>query len=220
MKHGVYIVDDHPLVREFLAQLIERQHDLAVCGQAADPASALEGIGATRPEMAIVDLSLETRFGLDLIRDIGVLHPDTAVLVLSMHEDAHYVERAFRAGARGYVSKREATAGVVPAIRRVLSGHAYLSDRLAAAMADRLAANHSGAGQTPLMGLSDRELEVFHLVGRGLGSKEIAASLHICQKTVQAYQARMKAKLGLRNACQLLREAVRWADDAACPAAG
>jgi len=205
----VFLVDDHPLVRESLASLIERQPDLCVCGEADRAAAALAAIATAKPDVAIVDLSLGDGSGLELIRGLRQMHPQVAVLVLSMHDEELYAERALRAGARGYIMKREATRNVILAIRRVREGKIAVSGRLAETLAAKVIATPS-AGADPVTTLSDRELEVFRLVGEGRQTRQIADALHLSAKTVQAYYARIKEKLGVTNANELLREAIRW----------
>ncbi len=209
-KTRVFLVDDHPLVREWLANLIDQQPDLTVCGEAESAAAALAGVGAAKPDVAVVDISLGGRSGIDLIRDLKQTHPGVAVLVLSMHDEDLYAERALRAGARGYIMKREVTKKVILAIRRVQQGRVYLSDRLAATLAEKLVTGTPAAPESPVAQLSDRELEVFRLLGQGRATRQIAEALHLSSKTVQAYYARMKEKLGLDTMSQLLSEAVRW----------
>ena len=209
----VFLVDDHPLVRESLANLIEQQPDLRVCGEADGTVSALVAIGAAQPDIAIIDLSLGERSGLELIRDLRHAHPHVAVLVLSMHDESLYAERALRAGARGYIMKREATRNVILAIRRVLAGKIAVSDRLAETLAEKLVSGAPPGPRSPVELLSDRELEVFRWVGEGRTTRQIAESLHLSAKTVQAYHARIKEKLGLTTANELLREAVRWLEE-------
>lgn len=206
----VFLVDDHPLVREWLANLIHQQPDLAVCGEAETAAAGLAGITATSPDVAVVDITLAGRSGLELIRDLKLSCPRVAVLVLSMHDELLYAERALRAGARGYIMKREVTKNVILAIRRVQQGKIYLSDRFAATLAEKLAAGAPEAPKTPATVLSDRELEVFRLLGQGRATRHIAETLHLSAKTVQAYCARIKEKLGLESSTELLREAIRW----------
>jgi len=213
MKYKIFLVDDHPLVREWLTNLINQQDDLQVCGTSDDAPEALEAIGDAKPHLAVIDLGLKTTSGLDLIKDLNNLYPEVAVLVLSMHEESHYAERALRAGARGYITKRESTKSVITGIRAVIGGRVFLSQEFAEDMAERIVLKRSETAQTPVAGMSDRELQVFELVGRGFGTKHIADSLHISMKTVQAYQARIKQKLGLKNINELMREAVRWEDN-------
>ena len=215
MKPGkvkIFIVDDHPLVREWLTALIQRQADLAVCGEADDSARALEAITATKPDVAIVDLALKTGSGLELIKDLKQTCPEVATIVLSMHDELLYAERAFRAGARGYVMKRDSTKNIVEAIRFVRDGRRYMSERVAAVMAEKLVDGQSSTA-APVTRLSDRELEVFELLGQGLETTRIAASLRVSVKTVQAFYARIKEKLKLGTERELLREAVRWQEN-------
>ncbi len=212
-KTRVFLVDDHPLVRESLASLIDRQPDLSVCGEADGAAKALATIGAAHADVAIVDLSLDDRSGLDLIRQLKLAHPQVAVLVLSMHDEGLYAERALRAGARGYIMKREATRNVILAIRRVREGRIAVSDRLAESLAAKLVTGASAGAESPVTLLSDRELEVFRLAGEGRSTRQIAESLCISAKTVQAYYARIKDKLGVGTANELLREAIRWVEE-------
>jgi DNA-binding NarL/FixJ family response regulator len=209
-KKTVFLVDDHPLVREWLTNLIHQQADLAVCGEAESGPQALQGILALKPEVAIVDISLKDSSGIELIKSLKQCCPKVAVLVLSMHEESHYAERALRAGAKGYIVKRETTRKVITAIRRVLEGKVYVSEDLAAALAAQLVTGNSLAGRSTAELLSDRELEVFELFGQGRGTRQIAEQLLVSVKTVQAYCARIKEKLGLASATELVREAVRW----------
>lgn len=211
-RHRIFIVDDHPLVRDGLANLINQQPDLAVCGQAEDAAQALAGIGASRAQLALIDISLKTASGLELVKDLKVHHPDVALIVLSMHDEMLYAERAIRAGARGYVMKRESTKEVLTAIRRVLQGDVYVSERVVNLMARRLGSPRKAAANSPVEQLSDRELEIFRLLGQGRTTSQIAADLHLSLKTVQAYCARAKEKFGVDSLTELLRAAIRWED--------
>ncbi|HTB79633.1 MAG TPA: response regulator transcription factor [Opitutaceae bacterium] len=206
------MVDDHPLVREWLVSLIRRRPDLEVCGQAEDTATALSSIAATRPGVAIVDLSLKGGSGLELIKDLRAQHPAVRILVLSMHEDTSYAERALRAGARGYVMKREATGLIIEAIYEVLRGKIYANEKLLATLAESIIEGSSGKSGSPADLLSDRELEVFRLLGGGLETRQIAERMKLSIKTVQCYAARIKEKLHLDNASKLMREAVRWVE--------
>jgi len=211
-RRRVFIVDDHPLVREGLANLINQQPDLMVCGQAEDAAQTLAGIGATRAELALIDISLKTASGLELVKDLKIHHPDVALIVLSMHDEMLYAERAIRAGARGYVMKRETTKEVLTAIRRVLQGDVYVSERVVNLMARRIGSPRKATAATPVEQLSDRELEIFRLLGQGRTTSQIAADLHLSLKTVQAYCARAKEKFGVDSLTELLRAAIRWED--------
>jgi DNA-binding NarL/FixJ family response regulator len=213
-ERTIFLVDDHPLVREWLTNLINQQPDLAVCGEAETGPQAMEAIVALKPDVAIVDISLKDSSGIELIKNVKQCCPEVAVLVLSMHEESHYAERALRAGARGYIMKRETTQKVVAAIRQVLAGKLYMSDSLAAAMAAQFVAGKALATGSLVEQLSDRELEVFELLGDGRGTRQIAEALGVSIKTVQAYCARIKEKLNLASASELVREAVRWRESA------
>ncbi len=204
------LVDDHPLVREGLVNLISQQSDFQVCGEAAGEPEALALIGAARPDVAVVDISLESGSGLELIRSLKSMHPEVAVLVLSMHDESLYAERALRAGARGYIMKREAAKKVIQGIRSVQAGRLFVSDKISAWMAEKFVEGPAATTPSPLEQLSNRELEVFELLGRGHNTRQIAEHLHVGFKTVQAYCARIKEKLKLANATELLREALRW----------
>lgn len=209
----VLVVDDHPVVRQGLALLINHEPDLAVCGEAATAAEALKAIADARPDVAIVDLSLKGASGLDLIKDIKVRHPGLPVLVLSMSDENVYAERALRAGARGYMMKEEATEKVLTALRRVLGGAVYLSDAMASRLLSQFVAGDAAGGGSPVDRLSDRELEVFRLIGQGLGTGEIARRLHLSPKTIETHRAHIKVKLGLDSGTDLLRQAIRFVED-------
>ena len=209
-KRSIFLVDDHPLVREWLSNLIHEQPDLAVCGEAESGPEALQAMLAAKPDIAIVDISLKDSSGIELIKNLKQTCPTVSVLVLSMHEESHYAERALRAGARGYVMKRETTRKVIAAIRQVLEGKLAISESIATALAAQFVEGKGPATQSLAELLSDRELEVFELLGQGRGTRQIAEVLRVSVKTVQAYCARIKEKLSLASATELLREAVRW----------
>ncbi len=209
-RKQVFLVDDHPLVREWLTNFIKQQPDLDVCGEAETGPQAMEAILRLKPDVAIVDISLKDSSGIELIKDLKQTHPTTAVLVLSMHEEAHYAERALRAGAKGYIVKRETTRKVIAAIRQVLAGGIYISEELATSLAAQFVTGKGVPKHSPIEQLSDRELEVFQLLGQGRGTRQIAEVLKVSVKTVQAYCGRIKEKLNLASATELLREAVRW----------
>jgi len=209
-RRGVLIVDDHPIVRQGLAQLIDQEDDLHVCGQAEDAHEAMRAIRELSPDMVVVDISLKDTSGIELIKDIKVHYPDLPVLTLSMHDEGVYAERAMRAGARGYIMKQEATERVVTAIRRVLSGEVYVSEGMAAKMVSKLVAGPAKTGGSPVDRLSDRELEVFRLIGAGYGTREMAEKLHLSMKTIETYRAHIKDKLDLVDANELLRTAITW----------
>lgn len=209
---AVFLVDDHPLVREWLTTLINQLSDLRVCGEAAGAEQAFEGMQASRPDIAIVDLALPEGSGLALVKKISTELPQIAVVVLSMHDERYYAERAFRAGARGYVMKGESTSSIAAAIRDVLGGKLYVSPRMQSVFSKRFGEEDLQNLHAPVRKLSDRELEVFRLLGQGYETRRVAQSLNVSIKTVQAYCARIKEKLQLANASELLREAIRWND--------
>lgn len=209
-KKRVFLVDDHPLVREWLTNLINQQPGLEVCGEAETAPQAMQAVLAVKPDIAIIDISLKDSSGIELIKDLKQNLPSAAVLVLSMHEESHYAERALRAGAKGYIMKRETTRKVVSAIRQVLAGSVYISEEIATSLAAQFVSGKSPSPNSPVEQLSDRELEVFELLGQGRGTRQIAEVLRVSVKTVQAYCARIKDKLHLSSATELLREAVRW----------
>ena len=212
MRHRVFFVDDHPLVREWLASMVGLEADFEVCGQAGEAAAALAAVPLARPDVMVVDLSLPRSSGLDLIKDMRAQFPAVRLLVLSMHDEASVAERAFRAGAHGYAVKRESGPQIIEGIHAVLEGKFYASPSLAAQLAGRMfGVGAHGAGR-PEEVLSDREMEVFRLRGRGCAAKEIADQLGVSVKTIGTYDARIKEKLGLDAAGDLMREAVLWHD--------
>src|ERR1700720_2343384 len=211
-KRRVFLVDDHPLVREGLANLINHQDDLTVCGAAEDSGEATTAIEKTKPDVALIDISLKNESGLELVKNLESKFPLVALIVLSMHDEALYAERALRAGARGYVMKRETTKSVLTAIRRVVKGDVYVSERFVNVMARRLGSSRKAAANSPVELLSDRELEVFRLLGQGRSTSQIAEDLHLSLKTVQAYCARAKEKFDVHSLGELLRAAIRWED--------
>ncbi len=210
-KRRVFLVDDHPLVREGLSNLINHQDDLTVCGEAEDSGGATAGMEKTRPDVALIDISLKNESGLELVKNLESKFPNVALIVLSMHDEALYAERALRAGARGYVMKRETTKSMLTAIRRVLDGDTYVSDRVVNLMARRMS-SRKAATKSPVERLSDRELEIFRLLGQGRTTSQIAEDLRLSLKTVQAYCARAKEKFGVGSLTELLRAAIRWED--------
>jgi DNA-binding NarL/FixJ family response regulator len=209
-KVRLMLVDDHPLVRERLAEIINREPDLVVCGEAEDRHEALAAVPACQPDLMIVDLALKNSDGLELIKDIRVRWPKVQMLVVSMHDESLFAERVIRAGAQGYITKQEATRKILQAIRRVLSGSIYLNERVAAHMIGRLSNRNGTLAATPTEMLADRELQVFTLIGRGLSTHDIAERLHIAVKTVETYRARIKEKLQLKDSSELLQCAISW----------
>jgi DNA-binding NarL/FixJ family response regulator len=210
MRRTVFIVDDHPIVRQGLALLINREADLMVTGDADEADSALRLIEALKPQVAVVDISLPGPDGLDLLKNVRARFPELPVLILSMLDEALYAERSLRAGASGYIMKQEATEKVLVAIRRILDGQIYVSEKMANKMLLRLAGDAPPEDRSPVAALTDRELEVFRLIGSGLSTRQIAEQLRISVKTVESYQAHIKEKLWLRNARELVQRAAQW----------
>jgi DNA-binding NarL/FixJ family response regulator len=211
-KSRIFIVDDHPLVREGLTNLINGQDDLTICGEAKDSAQALDGIMKARPDVALIDISLENESGLELVKQLRSRFPNVALIVLSMHDETLYAERVLRAGARGYVMKHETSKSVLASIRRVLEGGVYVSERIVNRMARRVSSARGPVASSPVERLSDRELEIFRLLGQGRSTSQIAEDLNLSLKTVQAYCARAKEKFGVTSLTELLRAAIRWDD--------
>jgi DNA-binding NarL/FixJ family response regulator len=209
-KYRVLLVDDHPIVRQGLALLIDREPDLAVCGEAEGAHSAFHAITTLRPDIVVLDISLSGPDGLDVLKEIRSKSASLPVLILSMHDESIYADRAMRAGANGYIMKQEATEKVLVAIRRILQGEVYLSDRLTNAMLQQYVRGAAPTEKSPLVNLTDRELEVFRLIGEGHGTRQIADELHLSVKTIESYQAHIKEKLALRNARELVQHAIEW----------
>lgn len=203
-------MDDHAVVRFGIAQLINRQSDLVVCGEEEDARRALDTITRLRPELVIADLSLKDSSGLELIRNIKAQFPTLPILVVSIHDETVYAEIAFRAGALGYLMKQEALEKIVTAIRRVLSGSVYVSDALGAKMLQQQVRGNTDVQQPAIKSLSDREVEVFHLIGQWKKTKEIAGELHLSVKTVEYYREQIKRKLNLKDASELTQYATAW----------
>ena len=206
----VLLVDDHPLVRQALRETLLREHDLAVCCEAGDRQRALEATAACRPDLAIVDLALKNSDGLELIKDIRLRCPGTRILVLSMYDGPHFAERAIRAGANGYVSKEEAPARIMQAVRKVLSGEIYWTEKVAAQVASKVASPGLGIGSLPCDLLSERELQVFESIGTGASTPQIAAALHIGVSTVESHRTHIRKKLHYGSGVELLQAAIRW----------
>ena len=204
------LVDDHPIVRERLAEIINREHDLTICAEAEDRHSAIKAVEATKPDLAIIDLALKNSSGLELIKDLHARWPRLMILVVSMQEESLYAERVLRAGAQGYITKQEATRNIMLAVRSVLSGKIYLNEKTASTVIARLTSNPRADSGSMANLLTDRELEVFELTGNGLSTREIADQLHIDVKTVETYRLRIKDKLNLKGSSELLQLAIRW----------
>jgi len=211
-KRRIFIVDDHPMVREWLTKLINEQSDLMVCGEAEETVEAIKAIVTQQPDAAIVDLSLRGSSGIDLIQKLKRDCPDVAVIVLSMHEESHHAERALQAGARGYIIKRETTKKVIAGIQQVLQGKLFLSESISAGLVEQLVRGRRPGAGSAIETLSDREMQVFKMLGEGRGTRQVGEALGITVKTVQAYCGRIKEKLDIESATELLREAVRFHD--------
>ncbi|MFQ5961521.1 MAG: response regulator [Candidatus Methylomirabilales bacterium] len=209
-KTKIFVVDDHPILRHGLTQLINQEADLGVCGEAEEAHDAVEAIRALRPDLIIVDISLKGIGGIELIKKIRVLDDTLPILVLSMHDESLYTERALRAGAKGYIMKQEAPDQVVRAIRRVLNGEIYVSERMGSKLLKKIADRRSTTIDSPIENLSDRELEVFRCIGRGYRTRHIAELLHVSVKTVESYRENIKEKLKFKDATELLQHAVQW----------
>jgi len=212
-KRSILIVDDHPIFRHGLAQLINQEHDLAVCGEAEDYHSAWKAVQELHPDMLIVDITLKNMSGIDLIREISKHYKGLPMLVISMHEESLYAERSLRAGARGYIMKQEASESIVYAIREVLSGKIYASKNVMDSLLTRFIDGPQDSLDSPVQSLTDRELEVFQLIGDGLSISDIAKRLNLSVKTIGTYRERIKEKLQLKNATELLRYAMNWVED-------
>src|SRR5438045_4162601 len=212
-KSRVFLIDDHPLVREGLANLINSQRDLAVCGEAEDSAGAMTGIAKTRPDVALVDISLKNESGLELVKNLESQFPLVALIVLSMHDESLYAERALRAGARGYIMKQEAPQILMQAMRKVLKGEVYVSDKMSAVLLQRMVGSRKTENQLPMDRLTDREMEIFRMIGAGMTVKEIAEKLFLSAKTIEAHREHIKEKLSLKTSAELLRFAIRNAPD-------
>jgi DNA-binding NarL/FixJ family response regulator len=212
-KTRIFLVDDHQFVRDSLVYLLSQEHDFEICGEAGDSAKAEREILVQRPDLAVLDISLHGSSGFDLIKKLRSELPDMFVVMLSMHDEKLYAERCIRAGAHGYVMKRESSQRIVSAIRTILAGKHYVSEQMAAMFVEKFMAGHDTQNEDILAKLSDRELEVFNLIGQGLASRKIAATLGLNLKTVQVYSARIKQKLHFSTATELLREATRWHHD-------
>lgn len=211
-KKRILLVDDHPLLRQGVAVLIDREPDLQVCGEAQSAAEALQAARSLRPDLALVDISLGERSGLELIKDLKIQHEALPVLVLSMHDESLYAERALRAGAQGYITKKAGGKPLLKAIREVLDGRIFLSDQMSTKLLQNLAGQRPGKTASPLELLTDREFEVFQLIGDGRSSRRIAETLHVSIKTIEAHRANMKAKLNLKAGTDLVHYAVRWVE--------
>ena len=211
----ILLVDDHPIMRHGLAQLIRTEPGVQICGEAGSAGEGLTAVESLQPDLVVIDLTLPDKNGLELIKDIQALFPGTLCLVLSMHEEGLYAERALRAGARGYVMKEAAADHLVVAIRKVLSGGIYVSEGMASQMLEMMSGNRARNAGTGVDRLTDRELEILELIGSGKATKHIAEQLHISTRTVEAHRAHIKEKLALGDGAALVRYAVQWVENRA-----
>ncbi|WP_009958932.1 response regulator transcription factor [Verrucomicrobium spinosum] len=211
-KKRVLLVDDHPIMRHGLAQLIRAEADLEVCGEGGSAAEGLALVGSLKPDLVVADLTLPDKHGLEFIKDVQSMYPGTLILVLSMHDESLYAERVLRAGARGYVMKETAADMLVLAARRVLDGGIYLSEKMSSLMLEMMAGHRKPVSSSALDRLTDRELEVLQLIGQGRATRHIAEQLHVSVRTVDAHRANIKEKLQLADGATLVRYAVRWMD--------
>jgi DNA-binding NarL/FixJ family response regulator len=210
MTTRVLIVDDHPAVREGLAVRISRAEDLEVCGEAADVSDAMEQLESTRPDVAVVDIQLKTGNGLDLVKRIRARDESVRVLVCSVYPDQLYAKRALNAGALGYVNKEQTTTRVIEAIRRVRDGKVFLCEEMAEKLLSQAVGGNQSPEESPIDSLSNRELEVFRLIGEGLSTGQLAERLHISRHTIDTHRQRIKEKLNLASATELSRAAMQW----------
>lgn len=206
----VLLVDDHPVTRQGVAVLINQENDLVVCGEASSAPAAIDLVQREKPDLAIVDITLKTTSGIELLKNMRALAPQMPVLVMSMHDESLYAERALRAGAMGYIMKHEASDKVLLAIRRVLSGELFLSDKMKEKMLHRLVHNRKEEVVFSMDTLSDREMEVFQLIGNGYSTRQIAQQLNLSVKTIDSYREHLKVKLGLKAGADLVRHAIQW----------
>ncbi|MBL9185554.1 MAG: response regulator transcription factor [Verrucomicrobiaceae bacterium] len=207
----VILVDDHPIMRHGLAQLIRMENGLDVCGEAGSAREGLDLVSKLKPDLAVIDLTLPDKNGLELVKDIRAMHPSTVCLVLSMHDESLYGERSLRAGARGYVMKEEAADHLITAIHKIMSGGLYVSETLNARMLEQMTAP-TRAKAAGIDSLTDRELEILELIGKGVATKNIATQLSISARTVEAHRAHVKEKLGITDGAALVRYAVQWVE--------
>jgi len=211
-RNKIFIVDDHPIVRKGLAQLINQEPDMVICGEAENAQSALDLLKKIKPDLAIVDISLQGIDGIELIKKIKVRDANLPILVVSMHDESLFAERALRVGAKGYIMKQEAIEKMMEAIRRVIGGEVYVSERVSATIVKKFIDGKAENTRSPMEVLSNRELEVFQLIGQGFVTRQIARELNVSIKTVESYRANIKEKLNLKNATELLRHAVYWVE--------
>lgn len=210
-KSRIVVVDDHPLVRERLVELIDREPDLETCGEAEDRFGALEMIALTRPDLAIVDLGLKSSLGIELIKDLEIQHPSVLILVVSMQDELVHAERCLKAGAKGYIEKQQASRHILQAIHKVLAGELYLSEKLTRHLLSKnLGRRQPDTRSSDDALLTDRELQVYERIGTGMSTRQIAEALSIDVKTIETYRARIREKLGIKDPSELLKHAIAW----------
>jgi DNA-binding NarL/FixJ family response regulator len=209
-KRRVFLVDDHPITRQGLAALINSEHNLVVCGETDNAPAAIEQIQKLAPDIALVDVTLKTTSGIELMKHLKALRPEMPVLMMSMHDESLFAERALRAGAKGYIMKLEPSARILAALRATLSGDLYLSEKMKDKMLSRIARSGTAEVTYAIDSLSDREMEVFQLIGNGYGTRQIAERLHLSVKTIDSYREHLKLKLRLDGGTELVRHAIQW----------
>jgi DNA-binding NarL/FixJ family response regulator len=210
LRKKIMLVDDHPMMRAGLGQFINKQPDMEICCEFGSAAEAFDGLAKFNPDLVVTDITLPGKSGLELIKDLQVSNPDLPILVVSMHDETMYAERVLRAGARGYIMKESGGENLLIAIRQVLSGQVYVSPRISAKILDNLSARKPRGSTSPIEKLSDREFEIFQLIGQGKGTRDIAKQLHLSPKTVEVHRGHIKEKLDLKGATALVHQAIRW----------
>lgn len=210
-KTQVLIVDDHPVIRDGLVTIVNHERDMNVCGQADDAYQALKAVTELKPDIVVTDISLKSSDGIELTKNIKARCPRLPVIIFSVHDESLYAERALLAGAKAYLMKDEVSENIIKAIRTVLSGEIYVSDTISKKFLHRIAGDKAGTAKTPIENLSDRELEIFRLIGEGLKASQIAKQLHLSIKTIETYRSRIKGKLSLADAAELLQYSIKWA---------
>jgi DNA-binding NarL/FixJ family response regulator len=211
-RKKILVVDDHPMTRAGVAHLLNKQADVMVCGEVGSPEEAFSEIAKSAPDLLLTDMTMRGRSGIEFIKDMLALHPTLPILVVSMHDEVIYAERALRAGARGYIMKEAGGEKLLAAVRRVLGGQVYVSEELSVKILDNLSGKKPRGSHSPIEKLSDREFEVFQLIGQGKSTRDIAQQLHLSPKTVDVHRSHIKEKLDLTDATSLVRHAVRWVE--------
>jgi Response regulator containing a CheY-like receiver domain and an HTH DNA-binding domain len=211
-RKRILIVDDHPFMRAGLAQLIDKQPGMMVCGEAGDPAAAMKELEKGKVDLVLTDITMPGRSGIEFIKDLQAMYPKLPILVISMHDEVIYAERVLRAGARGYIMKEAGGENLLAALRRVLEGEVYVSPKMSARFLDNMSGRKPRGSTSPIEKLTDREFEVFQLIGQGKSTRDIAKQLNLSSKTVDVHRGHIKEKLGLQDVTALVRHAVRWVE--------